>query len=225
MKKIYIILIFSFVTMAFTGQTKELPKGFVYLDKIIPDLLVEIRYAGTNNFLGVPVTGYNRPKAILTEPAALALQKVQEELKNSGFCLKIFDAYRPQRAVDHFIKWSRDETDTLKKKEFYPDLQKNQLFRLGYIATKSGHSRGSTVDLTMVKADSGEPVDMGGSYDFFGEISHHSSTEVTEEQKHNREFLRKTMLKYGFLSYSQEWWHYTFRPEMFPNTYFDFTVE
>lgn len=225
MKKIYIILFFSLVSIASAGQTKGLPEGFVYLDEIIPDLMVEMRYAGTNNFLGVPVTGYKKPKAILTEPAALALQKVQEELKNSGFCLKIFDAYRPQRAVDHFVKWSRDATDTLKKKEFYPYLQKNQLFRLGYIATKSGHTRGSTVDLTMLYADSGEPIDMGGSYDFFGEISHHSSTEVTEEQKENRELLRKTMHKYGFLSYPQEWWHYTFRPEMFPNTYFDFVVE
>lgn len=225
MKAFNIFFIFSFLTLTSAGQTKELPEGFVYLDKIIPDLIVEMRYAGTNNFLGVPVTGYKKPTAILTEPAALALQKVQEELKNSGFCLKIFDAYRPQRAVDYFIKWSRDATDTLKKKEFYPDLQKNQLFRLGYIATKSGHSRGSTVDLTMVKADSGEPVDMGGSYDFFGEISHHSSTEITKEQKENRELLRKTMLKHGFLPYPQEWWHYTYRPEMFPNTYFDFVVE
>ncbi|UJH91040.1 M15 family metallopeptidase [Antarcticibacterium sp. 1MA-6-2] len=202
-----------------------MPKGFVYVDEVIPDIIVDLRYTGTNNFLGSPVTGYKGSRAILTEPAAKALGKVQEDLKNSGYCIKIFDAYRPQRAVDHFIKWSRDKADTLMKRDFYPKLPKDQLFRLGYIATKSGHSRGSTVDLSLVEAESGEPVDMGGSYDFFGEISHHSSTQVSEKQKENRELLRKTMRKYGFFSYSQEWWHYTFRPEMFPNTYFDFVVE
>lgn len=224
MKKLFHIT-FLFFTAITIAQTKVLPPGFIYVDEIIPDILIDLRYAGTNNFLGTKVTGYNTSRAILTEPAAKALKQVQEDLKTKGYCLKIYDAYRPQRAVDHFIKWSKDGNDTLMKHKFYPDLQKKELFRLGYIATKSGHSRGSTIDLTIVEADSGNLVDMGGSYDFFGDISHHSSKEVTTEQKQNRELLRTMMLKHGFLPYPQEWWHYTYRPEMFPNTYFDFEVE
>lgn len=217
-------LIFAFTIIALQEQ-RGLPEGFVYVKDVIPDIILEMRYAGTNNFMGVKVTGYNKETAILTRAAANALAKVQNDLKDMGYCLKIFDAYRPQKAVDHFIKWSRMENDTIRKKDFYPNLPKDQLFRLGYIATRSGHSRGSTVDLTLVKSDSGEQVDMGGSYDFFSEISHYNTSQITEEQRRNRQILSSTMQKHGFYPYTQEWWHFTYRPEAFPSTYFDFDVE
>ena len=205
-------------------NAQELPDGFVHLDEVIPDIVYEIRYAGDHNFVGEPITGYENEQAILSKPAALALAKVQKELIQKDLMLKVFDAYRPQRAVDHFVKWARDEADTLMKAEFYPEVPKRNLFELGYIASKSGHSRGSTVDLTMIHVENCENVDMGGTYDFFGEISHHYSTKVTPEQKKNRELLRLTMRKYGFRSYSEEWWHYTYDAEPYPDTYFDFPV-
>ena len=207
------------------AQESSLPPNFVYVEDLIPDIVLEMRYTGENNFLGVAVEGYKSPVAILSRPAALALVKVQQELKENGYCLKIFDAYRPQRAVDHFISWARNPADTLKKADFYPEEDKKDLFSLGYISTRSGHSRGSTVDLTMVDYATGKEVDMGGSYDHFGEVSHHAFSQLTPEQKNNRNLLKRVMMKYGFQPYSQEWWHYTFQPEPFPNTYFDFLVE
>jgi D-alanyl-D-alanine dipeptidase len=181
-------------------------------------------YAGSNNFIGKPIEGYMKPKAILTKPAAEALKKVQAELENQGYCLKIFDAYRPQRAVDHFIEWAVKPGDTLMKNQFYPEVIKKELFNLGYLASRSGHSRGSTLDLTLIDVKSGKEVDMGGNYDFFGEISHHKYSGITPKQKKNRELLKKAMTKYGFRPYAKEWWHYTFQPEPFPDTYFDFVV-
>jgi len=207
------------------AQENSLPPNFVYVEDLIPDIVLEMRYTGENNFLGVAVEGYKSPVAILSRPAALALVKVQQELKENGYCLKIFDAYRPQRAVDHFISWARNPADTLKKAEFYPEVDKKDLFSLGYISTRSGHSRGSTVDLTIVDYSTGEEVDMGGGYDLFGEVSHQGFSQITTEQKNNRNLLKSVMMKYGFQPYSQEWWHYTYQPEPFPNTYFDFVVE
>ncbi len=207
------------------AQQSSLPKGFVYLDEVIPDVVLEVRYAGKNNFLGTPVTGYNRHTVILTAQAAKALQKVQKELKNQGYCLKVFDGYRPQRAVNHFISWAKINRDTLKKQQFYPDVDKKDLFNLGYISTRSGHSRGSTVDLTIIDASTGKEIDMGGSYDFFGELSHHNYTLISEDQKNNRLLLKNIMMKQGFRPYTQEWWHYTYQPEPFPDTHFDFVVE
>ena len=172
MKTAFQILILF--TLNLLNAQSTLPVNFVYVDELIPDIVLEMRYTGDNNFLGVPVEGYNNPVAILSKPAALALEKVQQELKDIGYCLKIFDAYRPQRAVDHFISWARNPADTLKKVEFYPEVDKKDLFTLGYISSRSGHSRGSTVDLTIVDYSSGEEVDMGGSYDLFGEVSHHA---------------------------------------------------
>ena len=210
--------------MAFS-QADKLPDGFTYIDREIPGVVYEIRYAGSNNFIGKPVDGYKRAQAILSKPAAEALARVQKELIQKDYMLKIFDAYRPQTAVNHFIEWARDTSDTLMKQDFYPDVPKRDLFERGYIASRSGHSRGSTVDLTLVHVGNCEEVDMGSTYDFFGEISHHNSAQVTQTQKRNRELLKNIMRKYGFRSYSEEWWHYTFTPEPYPRTYFDFPVE
>ncbi len=205
-------------------QAQQLPQGFVYLDKEIPDIVYEVRYAGENNFMGKPVRGYEKSRAILSAPAAAALAKVQKELISKDYMLKLFDAYRPQKAVNHFMEWARDKNDTLRKSDFYPDVAKKDLFELGYISTRSGHSRGSTVDITLVNVEDCSEVDMGGSYDYFGEISNHYSNQITPQQKKNRELLRLIMRKYGFRSYSKEWWHYTYDAEPFPDTYFDFPV-
>ncbi|MDR9458167.1 MAG: M15 family metallopeptidase [Salegentibacter sp.] len=207
------------------GQDRVLPEGFIYLHQMIPGIELDIRYAGDHNFLGNPVNGYNRPVAILSKPAADALIKVQHGLMQQGYCLKVFDAYRPQMAVDHFVVWARDTNDTLAKQEFYPDVPKSELFQRGYIASKSGHSRGSTVDLTIIDAKTKKELDMGSSYDFFGIISHHDSGQVTKEQRANRELLKSLMKKQGFHPYPEEWWHYTLRNEPYPETYFDFPVE
>lgn len=225
MKNLLILLILTFLISTNKNEQNQLPKDFVDVKELIPDIVMEIRYAGSHNFVGKPIRGYKQPKAILSKPAAEALYKVQQELKDEGYCLKIFDAYRPQRAVNHFMEWARNPGDTLMKSEFYPDIDKKDLFSLGYIATKSGHSRGGTVDLTLIDANTGEELNMGGGYDFFGEISHHDNSQVTPEQKQNRELLKRIMSKHGFRSYPQEWWHYTLRMEPYPETYFDFEVE
>ena len=224
MKKTIVFLLLVLGGM-FQEESEKLPEGFVYINEKIPGVVYDIRYAGNNNFIGRPVIGYSAEQAILSEPAAEALSRVEEELIQKDYILKIFDAYRPQRAVNHFIKWARDEDDTLMKSEFYPEVAKSNLFQLGYIASKSGHSRGSTVDLTLVDANSCKEVDMGSTYDFFGEISHHETRQITEEQKKNRQLLKKVMQKYGFRPYPEEWWHYTYTPETYPDTYFDFPVE
>lgn len=201
------------------------PEGFVYIKDLLPDAVFDIRYAGSNNFIGKPVNGYEKSVAIISEPAAKALKKVQDELKSQCLSLKIFDAYRPQRAVDHFIVWARNPADTLTKSQFYPELQKKNLFSLGYIASKSGHSRGSTVDLTIVDTLSGKELDMGSTYDFFGNISHHNNSTITTQQRENRELLKKIMMKHNFRPYPEEWWHYNLRNEPFPDKYFDFVVK
>ena len=220
-----LFLFLLFLSPEVFSQAKDIPEGFIYLDEKIPDIVYEIRYAGRNNFIGKPINGYKEPQAILTREAANALAKVQKELILKDRMLKVFDAYRPQRAVEQFVQWARDGADTLKKSEYYPDVAKSNLFEAGYISSRSGHSRGSTVDLTMMDVGNCEEVDMGGSYDFFGEISHHNSIQITPQQKENRELLRLTMKKYGFRSYSEEWWHYTYDAEPFPDTYFDFPVQ
>jgi len=225
MKYLSILLILTFLIGTNKNSQDPLPEGFVYVKELIPDIALDIRYAGSYNFVGKPIRGYKQPRAILSKPAAEALQEVQLELENIGYCLKIFDAYRPQRAVNHFMEWAKIENDTSMKREFYPDIDKKDLFDLGYIATKSGHSRGGTVDLTLIDANTGEELNMGGTYDFFGEISHHDTSQITPSQKQNRELLKRTMSKHGFRSYAQEWWHYTLRMEPYPDTYFDFEVE
>lgn len=219
------LIIFCLSFFCGNAQTSSLPEGFVYIKDIIPDVVLDVRYAGSNNFIGKPIEGYLRPKVIISAPAAKALKSVQEELKSKGYCLKVFDAYRPQRAVNHFIKWAKNVEDTVMKQQFYPNVDKKDLFSSGYIASRSGHSRGSTVDLTIIDANTGKEVDMGSSYDLFDDISHHNSPRITPEQQKNREILKETMRKYGFTPYPQEWWHYTYQPEPHPEKYFDFVVE
>lgn len=221
---IFLLLITSLPYYSIYGQS-ELPKSFVYIQDVIPDVALEIRYAGQDNFVGDCIKGYDAPVAILSKRAAEALLLVQNEVKKEGYSIKIFDAYRPQMAVDHFVKWSKDVKDTLMKANYYPDIPKNRLFQLGYIASRSGHTRGSTLDLTLIDNNNGLEIDMGSPYDFFGEISHHNTSKINEQQKKNRKYLMHIMMKYGFRPYPEEWWHYSFRNEPFPDTYFNFPVK
>lgn len=225
MKSLTYLLFFLINLNISLAQEKELPKGFVYVKEYIPDIKLDIRYAGSNNFVGKPVKTYHKPVAILSKPAAEALKKVQKDLMQQDYCLKIFDAYRPQSAVNHFIEWARNPADTLNKARFYPEVAKKDLFELGYIASKSGHSRGSTIDLTIVDVKTGKELAMGSTYDFFGNISHHNTDKITKEQKANRSLLKRTMIKNGFRPYPEEWWHYTLRDEPYPETYFNFPVQ
>lgn len=208
-------------------KLNQLPKGkgFVYLDEVIPDAVYDIRYYTEDNFIGERIDGYNGPFAITTLQAARALKKVNDDLEKQGYRLKIIDAYRPQKAVDHFAAWSKKPKDTLMKEKFYPDVDKKNLFKLGYLSSKSGHSRGSTVDLTMVYKRTGEEVDMGSRVDFLGTISAHGAKGLTKEQRKHRYILKTAMVKQGFKPYSKEWWHYTLKNEPYPSTYFDFDVE
>ncbi len=204
-----------------------LPKDFVYVQDVIPDVRVELRYATNHNFVGNPVDGYLEPKAILTKQAAEALRNVQDDLRTFGLGLKIFDAYRPQRAVDHFVRWARDLDDTRMKQEFYPNVNKQDLFKDGYIASKSGHSRGSTVDLTIVALDSrgtDSDLDMGTGFDYFSPRSWPDDARIGASQRANRMLLREVMKKHGFVPYSKEWWHFTLEKEPYPKTFFDFSV-
>ncbi|MEL0652651.1 M15 family metallopeptidase [Algibacter sp. TI.3.09] len=218
-KYLYLVLLSSVVSFA------QLPEGFVYVKEVIPDLHVELRYNTDNNFVGQPVDGYNSNRLILTKQAAEALRLVQEELEDENLCLKVYDGYRPQQGVNHFMRWARDLNDTVNKTIFYPKIKKRTLFKAGYIATKSGHSRGSTIDLTLVDGSTGEVLDMGSPYDFFGEASWVNYPHISEKQKENRQKLQTVMLKHSFRNYSKEWWHFTLRWEPFPKTYFDFPVE
>jgi len=202
-----------------------LPDGFVYISDVIPSAFLEIRYFSDDNFVGAVIDGYEAPKAILTEEAAEALRQAADALFEQGYYIKIFDAYRPQRAVDHFVRWSKDIEDTKMKEKYYPDLDKAVLFELGYIAENSSHSRGSTVDLTLVDASTGEELDMGSGFDFFGDISNHGTELITEDQEKNRNILRDAMVEAGFEIYPEEWWHYTLKDEPYPDTYFDFPVK
>lgn len=210
------------------GRPGTLPDGFVYLDEKIPDLRLEPRYAGSHNFVGQPIDGYLKPRCILSREAAEALSKVQEELRPFGLGLKVFDGYRPQRAVDHFVRWAENVSDTRMKTEFYPEVDKKNLFRDGYIAAKSSHSRGSTVDLTIVSLagnDAGGELDMGSGFDFFGPISWPDSPAVASPPRAHRMLLQEVMVKHGFKPYPQEWWHFTLKQEPWPDTYFNFPVQ
>lgn len=202
-----------------------LPDGFVLVKDVVPSVIEEIRYYGTYNFVGTRIDGYQDSCAILTRQAAEALKAVSEELAPKGYCLKIYDAYRPQQAVKHFVRWSKNLADTTMKRHFYPNLEKGVLFQQGYIAHKSGHSRGSTVDLSLARLANGEDVDMGGGFDYLDPSSHPDNRKgITDEQFHNRMLLRDVMVKHGFKPMSTEWWHFTLRNEPYPNTYFDFPV-
>ncbi len=200
------------------------PSGFVVLTDVVPDVILEIRYYSSFNFVGTRVDGYEQPVALMTREAARALKAVSDEAISLGYRLKIWDTYRPQMAVDHFCRWGENVTDTLTKRYFYPYLDKDVVFDRGYIARRSGHSRGSVVDLTLVDMKTGRDIDMGYGFDWFGGESHPDYRGITEEQYANRMLLRGLMLKHGFLPIEEEWWHFILKDEPYPDTYFTFPV-
>lgn len=212
-------------------------ENFVNITDVVPDAILEIRYYGTYNFVGKRIDGYQQPTAMLTRQAADSLLAVSNDLKQMGYRLKIYDAYRPQMAVDHFVRWGKDLNDTLMKRYFYPNVDKSRLFELDYIAEKSGHTRGSTLDLTIFDMNTEKEVDMGGTFDWFGTESHpdcggnpetgvyRPNDTISEAQFNNRMVLRNAMMRHGFKPYSSEWWHFTLKGEPFPDTYFNFPVK
>ncbi len=197
---------------------------FVLITDVVPEVLLDVRYYSAFNFIGERIEGYEQPTALLTKEAAAALKKVSDELIPTGLRLRIYDAYRPQSSVDRFVRWANDPLDTRMKEYFYPDTEKKDVIPSGYIFERSGHSRGSTVDLTLFDAKTGRELDMGGPFDFFGELSHPGYEGVTREQHENRMLLRRVMVKHGFEPLDEEWWHFTLKNEPFPDTYFDFPV-
>ncbi len=197
--------------------------GFVNVADLIPDIQTEIRYATAHNLTGHPLAGYRAPKALMTVEAATALVRAADQLRDMGYGLRIYDAYRPQKAVTDFVIWSGEAENGETKAEFYPELNKEDLFPMGYIARRSGHSRGSTVDLTLTH--DGEPVDMGTCFDRMSDLSHHGAKGLTEEQRANRALLCGVMAWAGFSPYENEWWHYRLMSEPYPETYFDFDIE
>lgn len=198
--------------------------GFVLLSDYVPSVIQEIRYFSTYNFIGDRIDGYEEPCAIITVEAARALKAVSNEAAVMGYRLKIFDTYRPAQAVKHFVLWGIEDLDQRMKTFFYPDLKKQELFEKGYIASKSSHSRGSTVDLTLLDMKTGKELDMGSPFDYFNEMSHPDYKGVTEEQYENRMFLQNNMVRNGFEPIDCEWWHFTLKNEPYPDTYFDFPV-
>ena len=201
------------------------PSGFVLVSEMIPDVILDIRYHSTFNFLGERVDGYEEPVALLTREAAEALKTVSDEAVSLGYRLKIFDCYRPQMAVDHFIRWAEHHRDIAMKNYFYPEVNKEDLFDLGFVDSRSGHSRGSTVDLTLLDMRTQKEIDVGGTFDYFGQLSWAEHTDsITEEQAQNRAFLRSLMLSHGFKPLAEEWWHFTLANEPYPDTYFTFPV-
>ncbi|MBO4615477.1 MAG: M15 family metallopeptidase [Bacteroidales bacterium] len=208
-----------------TTVSEALKNGFVVVTDVVPDAILEIRYFSTFNFMGVRVDGYNAPIAYLTKEAADSLKAVSDDVKAMGYRLKIYDAYRPQCAVDHFVRWSQEAADTLMKRYFYPDIDKPRLFEEGYIAKKSRHTCGSTIDLTLFDMNTEKEVDMGSPFDWLGEESHPDYPGVTPEQHKNRMILRDAMVRHGFRGISTEWWHFVLKNEPYPNTYFTFPIE
>ena len=200
------------------------PSGFVVLGEFIPDIIQEIRYYSTYNFVGDRIDGYEMPCALMTREAAQALKAVSDDVMKMGYRLKIYDAYRPQMGVDHFVRWAKDTKDTRMKSYFYPEIGKERLFPEDYIMEKSGHSRGSTVDLTLFDMKTGKELDMGGTFDYFGEKSHPDYKKITKQQFKNRMILRDAMIKHGFKPLYSEWWHFTLKDEPYPDTYFTFPV-
>ena len=197
---------------------------FVVLADFVPHIVQEIRYHSTYNFIGDRIDGYEEPCALLTKEAARALKQAANELMVQGYRLKVFDAYRPACAVRHFVLWGLEDQDIRMKPYFYPDLQKQELFAKGYIASQSSHSRGSTVDVTLLDMKTGKEADMGSPFDFFGEISHPDCRTITREQYENRMTLQRVMLRCGFEALDCEWWHFTLKNEPYPETYFEFPI-
>ncbi|MGD0278876.1 MAG: M15 family metallopeptidase [Smithella sp.] len=251
-KLLLMLLIFTcwcFPQIAHAADADKMPDSFVDIQKVIPGIVLDIRYYSPHNFVGERVDGYLAPKCFLTKEAAEALSKVQKDLEPFSLSLKIYDCYRPQRAVNHFARWASKIENTRTMKEFYSTVDKRNLFKDGYIARKSGHSRGSTLDLTIVplpvpaqpqyspgqklyecylpaaKRFADNSIDMGTGFDCFHELSHTANPSISHEQKINRLLLKSLMEKHGFVNYDMEWWHFTLKNEPFPDTYFDFPIE
>ena len=230
MRKPFLLLALASVLLLSCQKQQPAPEpekdssAFVNLTDIIPDAILEIRYYSTYNFVGERIDGYEQPVALMTRQAADSLKAVSDELKSYGYRLKIWDTYRPQTAVNHFIRWAENVQDTAMKKIFYPMVDKSVLFEQGYIYARSSHSRGSTVDLTLIDAATGKELDMGSPFDWFGEESHPDYPCKLYRQSENRLTLRKAMIRHGFEPIDSEWWHFTLRNEPFPDTYFDFPI-
>ncbi len=246
---IFIILIALSLSIPSNAANNKIPKRFMDIQEVIPDVVMDIRYFTPHNFVGEKIDGYEAPKCFLTEDAANALAKVQKNLKEYSMSLKIYDCYRPQRAVDHFVRWAADIDDRRMKAEFYPDVDKKNLFNDGYIASKSGHSRGSTMDITIVpiptprqeefktgqklkdcrlsasKRFKDNSINMGTGFDCFDPLSHTANPKLGVEAKRNRLLLKTLMEKHGFKNYKNEWWHYTLKDEPYPKKYFDFVIK
>lgn len=213
------------IAISVAVNAATLPKGFVHLQDVIPNVVCEVRYFSEDNFVGARVDGYQAPVIIVTEQTANALAKVQKQLAPFGLGLKVFDGYRPQSAVDHFVRWAKDLNDIKTKDKYYPEVPKSELFQSGYVARRSSHSRGSAVDLTIVGLETGEELDMGSGFDFFSPVSWPESMAVNAQQRAHRMLLRMIMLDNGFIPYKKEWWHFNLKNEPFPDKYFDFPVE
>jgi D-alanyl-D-alanine dipeptidase len=203
------------------AQTR--PPSFVDAASVVPNLVIDMRYLGPDNFVGRPIDGYEKPICYLTREAAAALAEVARDLEPQGLAIKAFDCYRPVRAVAHFVRWARDLRDQVRKADYYPQVDKRNLFRDGYIAARSGHSRGSTMDITIVRRGGGD-LDMGTPFDFFGPRSAPSDKTVSTEAQANRRLLAGAMRRGGFVPYKQEWWNFTLRKEPYPDSYFDFPI-
>ena len=218
--RIFIIIILIFYSTSFNNN---LEAGFVYLNDIDDSIVVNLKYYSSENFTGQFVEGYHSNNAILTKESALALSNAQDDFNKLGYSLILYDAYRPQRAVNFFVQWSKNLNDTINKRVYYPNIKKSELFELGYIAYKSGHSRGSTVDVSLVEISTNKVLDMGTIFDYFGVESHTFFDDISEKQKSNRLILYEIMSNNGFKNYSKEWWHFTLKNEPYQK-YFDFLV-
>jgi D-alanyl-D-alanine dipeptidase len=201
-----------------------LPEGFVYIDELIEDCIADAKYWGTDNFAGRRIDGYESPLVVMTREAAACCVRAADILRGRGYWLKIYDAYRPQRAVDDFARWVADVNDIRRKPIHYPRVDKKDFFALGYVAERSGHTRGSAVDLTLVDAQTCQELDMGTVFDFMDPRSHIAAQGLTDQQEANRAILRDAMMASGFEAYAFEWWHFSLRQEPYPETYFDFSV-
>ena len=219
--RIFAILLFTFNSILFNNNLED---GFVYLKDIDDSVIIDLKYYSTENFTGQLVEGYHSNTAILTNEAASALSNAQDDFNKLGYSLILYDAYRPQRAVDFFVQWSKNLNDTINKRIYYPNIKKSELFKLGYIAYKSGHSRGSTVDVSLVEISTNNELDMGTIFDYFGVESHTFFDDISEKQKSNRLILYEVMSNNGFKNYSKEWWHFTLKNEPYQK-YFDFLVK
>jgi len=201
------------------------PNDFVDVSVEIPGIITDVKYFTGDNFVGKQIDGYQAPRILLTEKATIALERVQKQLLSEGFGLKIFDGYRPKRAVDHFVRWGKLEEDGKTKSIYYPEMTRQEVFEGGFIASESSHTRGSTVDLTVVNIETGFEIDMGGIFDFFSKVSYSDYDHLTLEQSKNRVQLRYLMRSEGFEPLQQEWWHFTLSEEPYPETYFDFPIQ